>query len=317
MRTHRVFGATLASDFPFHVRLTAVEGSPDLTFTASLTRPASDSWESRSPIYRSPHRRNGNSLCHLHQSADCEVLSFPEVSDFYLWPDRIVCHLPAPELRHIMELNLLGPVFAYWLERRAFLVLHASAVTLGHRAVAFGAHHGRGKSGVAAALMQSGGSLLNDDLVPLEARAGEILVHPSFPQMRMWPDEASFFLQRFEHLPLVHPNVAKLWVPVGSDGLGTFHEDAMPLTCIYLLDRRPQGDAPVEILEISPRDAVIELLRHSFTPLLVEAAGLQPARFDLLSRLVLQVPVKRLRYPSGFDRLSRVTEVIQRDLEEA
>jgi hypothetical protein len=133
--------------------------------------------------------------------------------------------------------------------------------------------------------------------------------------MRMWPDTASSFLVRFEHLPRVHPDLEKRWIPIGPDGLGVFHGDAAPLSCIYLLDRRPEAGAPVEIREISRREAVIELLRHSFIPLLVEAAGLQPARLDLLSRLVLQVPVKRLRYPSGFDRLPAVAEAVRRDLE--
>jgi hypothetical protein len=316
MRTHRVFGTLLASDFPFKVRLAAGEGKPDLTFTASVDRPLTDPWESRPPIYTSPLRRpDGSSVCHLHRSVGCEILSFPQVSNFYLWPDRIVCHLLAPELRHVVELNLLGPVFAYWLERRGCLVLHASAVALDHRAGAFAARQGEGKSGLAAALLQSGGALLSDDVVPLERRGEELLAHPGFPQMRMWPDEAACFVERFEHLPQVHPDLEKRWIPIGPDGLGTFHDDAAPLSCVYLLDRRREGDAPIEIREVSRREAVIELLRHSFIPLLVEAAGLQPARLDFLSHLVLQVPVKRLRYPSGFDRLPAVAEAVRRDLE--
>jgi hypothetical protein len=158
---------------------------------------------------------------------------------------------------------------------------------------------------------------LSDDVVPLERRGGEIIAHPGFPQMRMWPDEAACFLERFEHLPRVHPDLTKRWIPVGPDGLGAFHGAAASLSCVYLLDRQREGDAPIEIREISRREAVIELLRHSFTPLMVEAAGLQPARLDLLSRLVLEIPVKRLRYPTGFDRLPRVADAVRSDLEKS
>jgi len=245
----------------------------------------------------------------------CEILSFPRIADFYLWPGRIAAHVPAPENLHLVELQLLGPVLAYWLERRARFVLHASAVVLGGRAAAFVGRQGDGKSGLAAALLRIGASLLSDDVVPLEIRGEETLVHPGFPQMRMWPDEAACFLERFEHLPRVHPTLTKRWVPVGPDGLGAFEGDAVPLGCLYLLDRRPEADAPLEIRTLSPRDAVIELLRHSFTPLLVEAAGLQPARLDLVARLVLQIPVKRLRYPSGFALLGRVAAAVRNDLE--
>ena len=69
----------------------------------------------------------------------------------------------------------------------------------------------------------------------------------------------------------------------------------------------------VEIQDVSPRDAVIELVRHSFSPRLVEAAGLGVRRLDFFVRLATQVPVRRLRYPSGFDRLPAVVErVLQR-----
>jgi hypothetical protein len=318
MQTHSAFGVLLDGDFPFRVRLAAGTGDPEVTITASSQRPRADPWESGKPIYTSPRRRpDGGSVCHLHRSKGCDVLCFPDLSDFYLWPDRIVCHLRGSQRRDLAELNLLGPVFAYWLERRACLVLHASAVALGRRAAAFTARHGVGKSGVAAALLAIGGALLSDDLLAVEMRGTEFLAHPSFPQMRMWPDVASSFLPRFARLPRVHPDLTKRWIPVGRDGLGTFRRDAAPLTSVYLLERVPDGDAPVEIHELSRRDAVIELLRCSFSPLLVEAAGLQPARLDLLSQLVVSVPVKRLRYPSGLDHLGRVASVVRRDLDAA
>jgi hypothetical protein len=170
-------------------------------------------------------------------------------------------------------------------------------VAVGPWAVAFVGRQGDGKSGLAAALLQAGGSLLSDDLAALSRRGEEIFVQPGFPQMRMWPDEAAFFLAHSEHLPLVHPDQTKRWIPIGPEGIGTFQADA------------------IGIETISPRDAVIELLRHSFTPLLVEAAGLQPGRLDFLAHLVLHVPVKRLRYPTGLTLLPRVAEAIRNDLD--
>jgi hypothetical protein len=167
---------------------------------------------------------------------------------------------------------------------------------------------------MAGALLQRGAALLCDDLAPMSEKDAGFFVEPGFPHLRMWPDEASHFLGSYEHLPMVAPDVSKRWVPAGPGGLGTFHGGALPLGCVYLLDRQP-GLEPLEIRTLSPRDALIELLRHSFTPLLVEAAGLQAGRFDRLARLVRQVPVRRLSYPSGFDRLPGVAEAILRDLE--
>jgi hypothetical protein len=313
VQLRRLYDVALASDFPFAIPLPGINGTPDLTFAAVSSPPPSGGRHGRSPVYTSPRRRpDGTSGCRLYHLPECEMLSFPG-ADFCLWPDRIVCHLPDAARHHLVETYLLGPVLCYWLERQNIPVLHASAVTVdGSAAAAFLASGGTGKSGMAAALLQHGAALLADDLVPVEARGATFLARPGFPQLRMWPDEAACFAGLWEHLPRVSPETDKRWVPAGA-----FHDAPLPLSCLYLLDRRPASDAPIEIRDLSPRDALIELLRHSFTPLLVEAAGLQPARFDLLSRLVLQVPVRRLRYPSGFDRLPGVAEAVRLDLERA
>lgn len=317
MRAGRLFGFHLASDFPLACCSDdeSGHGSPDLTFSVRLLAPAPPPCRESPPVYTSPWRtEDGESASLLYRTPDFEILRFPELLDFYLWPDRIVCHLLDPSARLLIEIRLLGPVLTYWMERRGIPVLHASAVAVDGRATAFLSAHGAGKSGLAAACMRAGPPLLTDDVLPLEERDGSFFGRPGYPQMRMWPDEATYFMGGFEYLPLVHPDLSKRRVRVGTGGLGTFHDAPLPLGCIYLLERLAEGEA-LEIRDVSPRDALIELLRHSFTPLLVEAAGLQPARFDLLSRLVLQVPVKRLRYPSGFDRLPEVAAAVRLDLE--
>lgn len=307
MRNLSLFGVTLASDFPFASRLIDGHGAPDLTFSSAPCGQA--------PALPPQGRPVGNTAVRLFRTLDREVLRFPDVADFHLWPDRIVAQPANLEPSPLLEIHLLGTVLSYWLERRGLVTLHASAVAVGPLAAAFASAHGGGKTGFAASLVKAGHPLLSDDLLPLEEKDGTFLARPGYPQMRMWPDEATHFLGGFEDLPTVHPDLSKRRVPIGPGGFGTFHDSPLPLSCLYLLDRQPDGNAPIEIRGVSPRDALIELLRHSFTPLLVEAAGLQPARFDLLSRLVLQVPVKRLSYPSGFDRLQQVAEAVRRDLE--
>jgi hypothetical protein len=306
-----LFGVTLASDFGFSVPLPVSDGALDLTFSVSPFAPLAGVRHRQAPVYTSPRRRpNGASACSLYRTSEYEILSFLE-AEYYLWPDRIVCHLANPDGLHLVEPYLLGPVFAYWLERRGLPVLHASAVAVEGRAVVFAALHGTGKSGLAAALLHRGAALLGDDLAPLDEFG---CVQPGFPCLRMWPDEAACFLRCYEHLPRVSPGSEKRWVPVGPDGFGTFCDRPLPLACLYLPERLPDRSAPVTIREIAPRDALIELVRHSFSPFLVEAVGLQPGRIDRFIRLLQQVPVRRLSYPSGFDRLPEVAEAVLRDL---
>lgn len=303
MRSYCLYGLNLASDFTFAHRLIQGEGAPDLTFSCTPPPPVPNGEGSR--IYSSPWRDEaGESVAHLDRFPDLEVLRFPGTADFYLEPGRITGHPLDPDQRDLLELRLLGPVLSYWLERLGILAVHASAVRLERGAVGFVSHSGGGKSSLAAALVRSGASLLTDDVLPIEESGGTFLARPGFPQMRLEPDGARWFLGRTRGLAPVSPDDTKLHVPVDA-----FHASAAPLAALYLVERGP-GDR-VEIQPLTRREAVIELVRHSFSPWLVEAAGLQPRRLDLFARLVRQVPVLRLSYPAGFTHLPRVADILK------
>jgi hypothetical protein len=203
-----------------------------------------------------------------------------------------------------MELRLLGPVLSYWLERLGIPVLHAAAVRTDAGAAGLLAPSGGGKSSLAAALLQAGAPLLTDDILPVEESGGTFLARPGLPQMRMEPDSARHFLGTIDGLAAVSPDDSKLHVPVAA-----FCGTAIPLAGLYLVERRP---GPLEILPLSRREAVVELVRHSFSPYLVEAVGLQPRRLDLFVRLVRQVPVHRLFCPAGFEHLPQAAEALLR-----
>lgn len=312
---YRVFGLDLASGFPFASPL--VPGSPPAALTVTLEHQPPDTGPGPfRTVYRSPFRMaDGEPVARLDRQDGCEVLRFPGLADFHLRPGWIACSSPGVSRDHlaVVEIRLLGPVLAYWLERLGLPALHASAVVADGRAVAFLASEGGGKTGLAAALMQQAGSaLLTDDIAALEETEEGFAVRPGYPQMRMWPDAAGHFLGRFEQLPRVHPQLAKRRVPVGPAGLGRFEGSPVPLAAVFLPARRKEGAAEVEARRIAPAEAVVELVRHSFTPHLVEAAGLQPARLGILARLAGEVPLFRLSYPSGFEHLPRVVESVLR-----
>jgi hypothetical protein len=133
----------------------------------------------------------------------------------------------------------------------------------------------------------------------------------------MWPTTAEHFLgPSYGELELVHPDYSKLSIPIGHGGFGAFCATAKPLACLYLPERDDPADSAgdVQITPISPRDGVIELLRYSFSPQIAEALGLAGRRLDIFTKLVQQVPLRRLRYPSGLDRLPQTREAVLADL---
>ena len=316
-RTYRLFGLVLASDFPFASRLPAGAGPPDLTFTCAGAPPAPE--ELPAPVYASRFRTaRGESNCSFYRLAAGDLLRFPGVGDFHLGADGIVCHPADPDDLGPVEVHLLGTVLSCWLERAGVPSLHAAAVVAaGGRTVGFLSRNGGGKSSLAAAMMEGGSPLLTDDVLAVEPGPGGFSGRHGYPQMRLWPAAAEHFCGPAARLPRVHRDSPKLRVPVGAGGFGAFEAAERPLSGFYLPVRRPGAAGGVEVEALAPRAALIELVRHSFVGALVEAAGWQPRRFDVLARLAVAVPVKRLTYPDGLEHLPRVREAILADLEAA
>ncbi len=199
-------------------------------------------------------------------------------------------------------------MLAFWLEWQSVPALHTSAVAVNGQAVGFIASKQGGKSSLAMALVQQGCPLLTDDLLPIDIEDGAIRGRPGYPQMRMWPDHAKHFVEDAGALRRAHPYVEKRRIPVGTDGLGSFCDEARPLQALYLPERTKKTS--IQIQPIAPTDALQTVLRHSFLPRLTESTGWQTRRLRTLSQLVEQIPVRRLTYPSGIEHLHRVADAI-------
>ncbi len=315
-RGYRLFGLTMASDFPFATSLGADDGEPDLVFSCIDDAPERIVWDRHSPLYRSPYRTAaGEPTLTAYRFTDLDVLRFTGEADFYLYPDRILCHLLASDAAYSVEISLLGIVLSFWLERRRIPMLHTAAVAVDGCAIGFLASNKGGKSSLAATFMQVGYPLLTDDILPIEEGHGGFLGRPGYPSMRFWPEEAQYFLGHYETLARVHPDLAKRRIALSQEGLGRFSDDSLPIACLYIPERRDPALAgtAIEITPYPPVHAVIELVRHSFIARLAQGVGWQPRRLETFARLLGQAPLRRLVYPSGFEFLPEVREAILKD----
>lgn len=292
----------MATAFPFASRLAV--GRPPAELMFELAAQPLLPVPSDPPIYLNPKSRAA-----LFRADDKAILRFFEAGDFRIQKDKVEAFLEGARL-DLAELRFLGPVLSYWFELQGLPTLHASAVAMGGSGLAFLSRHGGGKTGLAAAMVQAGCPLLTDDLLVVEEKGDGWEVRPAYPEMRMWPDEAAHFAGPVEDLPLVQADSEKRRVAIGPGGFGSFQEGPVPLSRIFVASRRPEAGGEIEIVPLSRSEALIELVRHSFSPRLMEAAGLQSGRLDRLARLVRTVPVHRLVYPSGFDRLPVVVASI-------
>lgn len=210
-----------------------------------------------------------------------------------------------------------------WLETRGVPVLHASAVCVGGRAVAFVGPSGMGKSVLSAELLGLGCGFLADDGLALrreehreEGRDGEGGWHglPGPPLLRLWPSGLEGRLEvAAAGLPRVHEALEKRrWTPPGE--AAATPASGLPLAAVYVLERRGGRDGPVETSAYGARDALVRLLEHGVAAGPAAALGLSGRRLDLLADVAETVPVRRLRFPSGADSAERILDAIASQL---
>ncbi|MFH1178011.1 MAG: hypothetical protein V1750_11440 [Acidobacteriota bacterium] len=312
-----VYGIRLATTHRFLAPLPKGDGPVELTFEPDCF-PGSEVAPIGPPAYQSQYRSDdGESVLAVNVEAEGYRFDFPATGVFHLSPTHIRLARGTDASDELVELRLLGPVLAFWLEAfRGTPALHASAVAAGASAAVFLADRHQGKSSLAAALMRRGLALLTDDIVAVTTEAGAAMVHPGYPQMRMWPAEAQHFVGRAEGLLRVLPAVEKLRVPVGVGGFGEFHPHPLPLGRLYLPARQDGGGARdrVKVEPVPPAQALIELVRGSFSARILAALKREGGRLEALARVVQCVQVRRLSYPAGIERLNEVAEAILKDL---
>jgi hypothetical protein len=188
---------------------------------------------------------------------------------------------------------LVGPVLGFVLRLQRITSLHASAVAIEDQAVAFVGMGGAGKSTTAATFAHLGFPVITDDVVPLREERGEILVLPGYPRVNLWPDSVQALLGSEDVLPRITPTWGKHYLPLNQSKC-RFESRRLPLGAIYLLGERDPGLSLPVMEEISPADALLVLVANTYVNYVLDAA-MRRREFEILSKVVERVPVRRLR----------------------
>ena len=216
---------------------------------------------------------------------------------------REICIEPVPGVEEsFLRSIILGPLFCVLLRQRGFAVLHASSVADHNGAVAFIGRSGEGKSTLVNAFYQAGYSLITDDILAINLDANPPHVLPSAPYVRLLPDAVDFFIPEEETIAQEEKYIYR----TARGFLRTPH----PLRRLYILDRgENQG-----ITQILPREAFIELVRHSRAVSLLQDDKSVDSHFRHCAQLVTQVPIRRLTRRLSLSALSDVPHLVEADL---
>jgi hypothetical protein len=206
---------------------------------------------------------------------------------------------------------LLGPVLGFVLRLRGVICLHASAVAVDGQAIALVGSPGAGKSTIAAAFAQCGFSVIADDVVALVEDGKDFQVQPGYPRLNLWSDSVRTLFGSEEALPRITPTWDKRYLALGENRFG-FASKPLPLGAVYVLASREAAlEAPV-IDHLSGSDALAEFVTNTYVNYLLDR-HMRSREFDLLTRLVVRIPIRRVRPPADYSAFFDLSEAIAND----
>jgi hypothetical protein len=248
----------------------------------------------------------GGALFHLRY---CEGIEFVVDRDgtevWGTWPHTLTVE--------DASIYLLGPVLGLVLRLRGITCLHASAVDVGGQAIALIGPPGSGKSTTAAIFATSGYRVLSDDVVALADHGSAFLTQPAYPRLALWSDSVEALLGLPDALPQQTPTWPKCYLDLTKNGY-RFQPSALPLRAVYVLSKRDtNGETPL-VHALPVRVGLTQLIENTYVSYLLDRT-MSVRDLDVLSRLVLNMPVRRLIPHANSAFLPRLRDVILEDFQ--
>lgn len=294
--SYRNFGLRLHSPFPLP-ELTPDDGDQCAggTVTISIAPIAASGSAPPGAVLVRPHPEGG---IYLEQN---------NVARFWVSGGREIVIDPAPNVsERDLRLYLLGTVLGTLLLQRGWMLLHANAVVLSGRAIAFAGPSGIGKSTLANYFARAGYDVLCDDVCAVAFDdAARPMAWPGLRRIKLWRDALKAFGQAPDDLEPVLDGVEKYCLPLANANVAS----PKPLAQLYVLARgEPGSECMIEELrgEAALRAVTAQLYRSEMLSVLQSATQ----AFSYALSIVHNVRVYRVTRRWGFDAYEAEAEKI-------
>ena len=262
-------------------------------------------------------------------SSGINIKSKSDGTYFHLWfhgdgkidfeIDATGCHISASwVILTIEEVTtlLLGQVLGCALRLRGTLCLHACVLKVGEQAIAIVGESGAGKSTTAAALSKRGHAILSDDIAVLSEVDQYWFVQPGYPRLRLWPQSIQALYGSEDNLSRILSFSEKRFINLNDSETTEwqFHNKPLPLAAIYILGKRQLNLATPMIEAVPSKNAVLALMKHRTLNHLPLDKEKQAQEFAAISRVVVDVPVRKVNRRDSLDALPQICDAILEDL---
>lgn len=222
------------------------------------------------------------------------LLTIPEVARFLISDGRSIRAEPLDGVdpRNV-RLFLLGSAFGVLLHQRGLLPLHANAIEVDGKAVAFMGASGAGKSTLAALFHDRGFRVLADDVCVVSFDAqGNARACPGLPRLRLWRDALEMTGRAAEGLSRSYAGASsqldKFDVPISRTSM---QHAGIPISAIYLLDE----GSDFSVSRLTGIEAAQAIFENTYRGAYVAAASTHQDHWRSAVALVRSVPVFRVR----------------------
>jgi hypothetical protein len=188
------------------------------------------------------------------------------------------------------------------------LPLHANAIDMGGRAVAFSGHSGAGKSTIAAWFHDRGRAILSDDVCVIAFDPdGQAIAYPGIPRLRLWRQALEASGRATEQFHRSFDDVDKYDVPTGSERAS----EPLPLDRIYLLGKAAEGALEPRISRLTGVSAVDALVSNTYRGAFVKTIGRTGEHLALCLKIARAVPVFMAERRWGFDAFDEQAQLLE------
>jgi len=294
-RRGRAFGVELDAEFAIDGLGSSTRNGPATVLRRVSVAALEARWPARDAV-RIVERRGGDGRLALtidHHVGAGFRLWHPGAGRYVVSADgvEVECALPAVGVGR-WQRYLAAQVLPLVAALRGRAVIHASAVTVGERALAFVAASGAGKTSLAVRLTLGGAAFLTDDALALDPENGRVVAHPGLAFATMAPaDREVLSVVGRGSVGAVVRRSDKIHVSMPSRS-----EAAAPLAAVYFLERIGEG-REVRVEALTPPDPRL-LLASAFLPHLAARARLS-AQLRAAAEMARSVATFRVRVPSA------------------
>ena len=202
---------------------------------------------------------------------------------------------------------LRGEIISAYLRWQGYLVIHASAVFIPPKVIAFMGISGSGKSTTALKCLKHvhNCKIITDDILPLKVLHDKVYAVPSFPKVRIWNSVKDEVWGESVSVSNIHETSKKLEIPIGSK----FSRKSNTLDSIFLLNGYSEND-DVRIEGVSKLDALKFIVSQVWSRGITEDKSDEAQDLKNIARMLNVVDVFKIKRSNKIDRASKMISAI-------